>query len=519
MNVSFLGHAGILVESGATRLLMDPWFSREGAFDASWYQLPENHHLAGRDWSGLTGVIVSHEHMDHLDPEFLRTLPPSLPIFVTSYASSLLSAKILRLVGRRPHILRTGKEHRIGDIDIRTWTELSPMNHDSVWLFKSGGRSILHTVDSRLSEEQLDEVLACAGASPDLLLIQGAGASWYPLCYENYDDATKHARGRKKREQKLRYALSTAKRLQPGVVVVNAGPAAFLDESLRFANDDPSFPTPSESCEWLKQAGYGGRVEAPLPGDAIDLATGVLVPDREMHARFSWERARSYIEMYAERMRPFIEQVYRRADAIVVDDMDAAVRSHFERMASLSPYFNERIGATLRLEVEGPQGGAWHIDFGPSPRVRRAAPGDPFQYRYRLHSRWLKRILVDHVPWEDFLLGLRFSAFRDPDVYNDHLLGVLKFNDAKSLKAVENWEKSSSDERIVIATGDGCRYEIAKYCAHAGASLENAPIDGHTITCLNHHYVFDLDTGRCLTGNCTLYTRKLEAEAVSLAGE
>ena len=74
MKAQFLGHAGLLIDSGKTRLLMDAWLSSEGAFDASWYQLPQNHHLRNRDWSGLHAVIVSHEHMDHLDPAFLSDL-------------------------------------------------------------------------------------------------------------------------------------------------------------------------------------------------------------------------------------------------------------------------------------------------------------------------------------------------------------------------------------------------------------------------------------------------------------
>src|SRR4051812_31042794 len=58
MQVEFVGHAGIHVQAGKTRLLMDAWFSREGGFDAAWYQLPANHHMADRDWSGLSGLIV-----------------------------------------------------------------------------------------------------------------------------------------------------------------------------------------------------------------------------------------------------------------------------------------------------------------------------------------------------------------------------------------------------------------------------------------------------------------------------
>ena len=39
MQAEFLGHAGICIESGKTKVLMDGWFSREGGFDASLHSL------------------------------------------------------------------------------------------------------------------------------------------------------------------------------------------------------------------------------------------------------------------------------------------------------------------------------------------------------------------------------------------------------------------------------------------------------------------------------------------------
>lgn len=509
MLVEFLGHAGIALTAGGATLLMDGWFSREGAYDASWFQLPANHHLGDRDWSGLAGVIVSHEHLDHLDPAFLRSLPDSKPIYIPSYGSALFPRKIIRTTGRRPTILRTGEAHTLGDIKVRIWVEDSPINQDSVWVFRHAGRSIVHTVDSRLTPAQLDEILQYLGAPPDLLLLQCSGASWFPLVYENYDDASKDARSRRKREQKLSYALSVAKQLTPKTLVICAGPPVFLDPDLRHFNDDPSFPVPSEARDWFRAQGYTGRVETPLPGDGLDLASGQLHEDAAMHGRFSWERTPEYAAEYARAMAPQIAEVYRRADALRTDGLYAAFEQHFRKMLSLSPYFNERVGMTLRFDVEGEQGGVWLVDIGANPAVRRGDPDSPYQYRYRLHARWLKRILLDGVPWEDFFLSLRFSARREPDVYNDHLLGLLKFNDGPSLSAVEQYEKRGSDATITVTTPNGVRYQISKYCPHAGASLEAAPIEGNTITCLNHHYVFDLETGRCLTGNCAIRSQRL----------
>ena len=219
--------------------------------------------------------------------------------------------------------------------------------------------------------------------STGLAACPGRGSQLVPLVYENYDDATKYARALRKREQKLLYVRAMADHLCPKTMVVAAGPPAFLDASLRYANADPSFPTPGEARVWLKQARYTGRVEAPLPGDCFDLASGELTKDAGMHASFSWEQTSAYIAKYAQRMQANIAAVYRRADEIVVPSMHEAVCAHFERMTNLSTYFNERIDMTLCLDVEGAQGGQWLVDFGLKPRVRRRADGETYQYRYR----------------------------------------------------------------------------------------------------------------------------------------
>jgi nitrite reductase/ring-hydroxylating ferredoxin subunit len=44
---------------------------------------------------------------------------------------------------------------------------------------------------------------------------------------------------------------------------------------------------------------------------------------------------------------------------------------------------------------------------------------------------------------------------------------------------------------------------------HDEAAPDNPPIEGHILTCLNHHYRFDLESGKCLDGNCSLRTKKL----------
>jgi UDP-MurNAc hydroxylase len=70
MRLTFLGHAGVLIETRHGSILCDPWF--HPAFFASWFPFPDN---SGIDVDALREpdyLYVSHSHDDHLDVKFLR---------------------------------------------------------------------------------------------------------------------------------------------------------------------------------------------------------------------------------------------------------------------------------------------------------------------------------------------------------------------------------------------------------------------------------------------------------------
>ena len=108
-------------------------------------------------------------------------------------------------------------------------------------------------------------------------------------------------------------------------------------------------------------------------------------------------------------------------------------------------------------------------------------------------------------------MSFRFCATRDPDVYNDYLVGLLKHADRAALQAVEEYDANRDvDARIVVQTEHG-GYELNRYCPHAGEDLsENGIVVGGVIRCLGHNYEFDLETGTCINGRCApLSTRAL----------
>ena len=72
LELTWLGQAGFLVETDATRLLIDPWVSPA---DGRLIEQPPLELVA----DGIDFVLVTHEHLDHLDLAFLSRLAERSP--------------------------------------------------------------------------------------------------------------------------------------------------------------------------------------------------------------------------------------------------------------------------------------------------------------------------------------------------------------------------------------------------------------------------------------------------------
>ena len=123
-------------------------------------------------------------------------------------------------------------------------------------------------------------------------------------------------------------------------------------------------------------------------------------------------------------------------------------REHLESLGTLSEYFLARIGMTVRFEVTGPAGGTWDAHIGPDAvRVDLDGGAGHADYRLRMDARWLAGVVDGRTRWEELLLSLRFSARREPDHYNDYLVGLLKHADLAALRAVERFEAARDPDR------------------------------------------------------------------------
>ena len=96
MRITHLGHSCLLVETGDQRLLLDP-----GSFTPGF-----------EDLEGLDAVLITHQHVDHVDPERLPVLVDGNP-GVRLLAESSVAAELTTL-GLPAQALAPGDRHEIG---------------------------------------------------------------------------------------------------------------------------------------------------------------------------------------------------------------------------------------------------------------------------------------------------------------------------------------------------------------------------------------------------------------------
>jgi L-ascorbate metabolism protein UlaG (beta-lactamase superfamily)/nitrite reductase/ring-hydroxylating ferredoxin subunit len=521
IQLTFLGHAGIRVDGVDLRMVMDCWLSDRGAFQGSWYQFPSNAHLDHARLLDVDFATLSHEHLDHMDADVLTRLPSHAKLLVNRYPSPNLRNRLDRLGVRNVVELDAWEKFYLNSSG--DWVcfipEQSPMCHDAAVLLCAGGASFLHGNDARLTVGQVRRAALECGGRLDVMAVQMSGASWHPICYE-YPETEMARISAEKRAGKFLAVSRLVKLAAPKLAVPFAGPMCFLDPALREHNrwlteSIGIFPDQSQAADYLTRRAPGVDVASWMPGDTYDVLARRHHSDPHWRD-FSYGDIAEYIDAYAMARRPQIEEAYAAHPDPGPELADAFV-DHFHRLGEMSPYFRERIDMTVRFELTGSVEGRWDVDIRPEGvKVDLGGGARDVQYRFSLDSKWLAPVIRGDIAWEDLFLSLRFRAWRNPDIYNDYLVGLLKHAEPEALEAIERHEVNrASDVRLQVQGSDGT-YEIARYCPHAGEDLAigSVMLEGDVIRCLGHNLEFDLKTGACLNARCDpLATRRTLANA------
>ena len=103
MLITHLGHSTVLVQTDDARILIDP-----GNFSDAWHGVIE-----------LDAVLLTHQHPDHLDPEWLPALltaNPGARVFAEPSILGQVAAGSLPSLGNAAEALPADRQEAVGDV-------------------------------------------------------------------------------------------------------------------------------------------------------------------------------------------------------------------------------------------------------------------------------------------------------------------------------------------------------------------------------------------------------------------
>ncbi|HZD71510.1 MAG TPA: MBL fold metallo-hydrolase [Actinomycetes bacterium] len=503
MRVTFLGQAGLYIETEHGTILCDPWFNT--AFFASWFPFPSNEDVDIEAISRPDYLYVSHLHHDHFDPDFLRDhVDKDAVVLLPEFPIDQLERELQGLGFRRFVKTRSAEPVEVDELRVMIMALVAPTDGpigDSGLAVDDGRTLIFNQNDSR----PVDLEPLRAFGPLDGHFLQFSGAIWYPMVYD-FPLRMKQTLGRKKRQNEMARAKRYAEELGASFVFPSAGPPCFLDPELFDLNDfdrDPTnvFPDQTVFLEYLREHGMdNGRLL--LPGTVATLEDGrcdVRHPSEDaVEAIFGDKRA--YLEFYQARMLPEIERRKAGWPRGQVDDLIGALKQWWQPLLAQADVTCAGINGRVLLEVLDAAIGDEQIVIDFLDRRVDAWKGEPVRYRFRIPRPLVETCVLRHdEDWvNELFLSCRFEASRHGP-FNEYVYNWFKGLSPERLQYAEGWYAEQAPVQELIQL-DG--FLVQRRCPHLKADLAQfGVVEDGVLTCRMHGWQFDLATGRCLTSD------------------
>ena len=474
--LTYLGHAGFILEASGARILIDPWFF--SGFLQSWFPYPDNRFLLETVADGQFDYLyISHLHEDHFDRKLLSQLNKSIRVLCPNYRSKGVGKRLAALGFR--NLIPLSHKQSIdlpGGINATMFLDTSH-KEDSGLLLECNGFRFLDLNDCNTSLSDLPENI-------DLLAAQYSGAMWYPNCYE-YSPEVMAQKVNQVRSDLMMTLIRKCEVTRAKAYIPCAGPACFLDPALaEFNNRDATiFPLWDDVSAEFAASSLQVSVVRLDPGDALDLPELVTIASP---VEQSFSDLKDYTARRTEEWSEFYsgEEPEIRAEEL---------RVYFSGLQQRNDRLSKDVNKYIRISVNG---NSWGVHLGAMAEDFVIEGEDPYPPEYVLitSARVLRAVLNNVVGWEEALLSMRVRLRRVPDVFDSHFMGLLRYGNepTQTLQMTKELERTETIER------DGLIMQ--RFCPHAGEDLTHAVISEGVIVCPRHHWKWDVHTGTCLEG-------------------
>jgi UDP-MurNAc hydroxylase len=521
MRVTSIGHAGLHIETAHGSIVCDPWFSP--AYFASWYPFPANDDLDMEKLGASEYLYVSHLHLDHYDPAWLKQwMDKDTTVLLPEYGVTDLRDALEALGFHKFIATRNAEPFEHDGLTLMIVSMTAPNDGplgDSCLSVDDGTATFLNQNDCRPTD--LEPIVQFG--SYDAHSLQYSGAIWFPMVYD-LPDKVKAGLGERKRLNGLDRARRYAEAVGAKWVLPNSGPPAFLDDDLFDINDfgQPGnvFPDQPFFIEYLRSMGIENALMVST-GTSVELVRDaepvVTHPGGDDVKMFPFTHKREYLTEYAARTKADRER-RKHEWASTTEALLPAIKAWWEPLMEQMPTLCGRLGDRILLETENE---AILVDF--VDQVVEPYVDQEYRYRLKVADRLVRscveRRLADWV--NELFLSCRFEASRKGQ-YNEHVYTWFKSLSPTHARYVEEWLSSDRESNEMWRFGD---HLVQRHCPHLGADLARfGDVEDNVLTCNLHGWQFDIETGECLTSDdARLRTKRIAhkdtVEIVDIKGQ
>ena len=500
MDITYLGHAGFLIESDQNLLLIDPWLNPDGAFSKSWYQFPDNHFLFNEinDYFSKSQkakyIYISHEHKDHFDEYFLNSLrDKEFNFIIPKYKSKTFKRDILKIQCNKIIECLDSVELMINDMSIRLFIDDTGINRDSAIGIKSNDYTFLNMNDCKIYE-RADEIKSYYDVI-NVSAVQFSGATWYPICFD-FDESEKQKLMLDKKNKKFQLVLNFLNIINSNYYIPSAGPPCFLADELKYINfiKNSQFPRSDEFIDFLNESDTNCNVLSMNPGSKFIFKSEKLVGSNISIDKNFEKYINDYSNKYLNTYRSNNINFKELCNELILENTKKL--KIFKNLSLEEPYPLYFIINEYDLHMV-------KIDFNIKKVELINSESYTFgnQY-YKVNAPgWLyKKILNREISWADFSLTFRLKIIRNPNIYSSFVQGFIlsEIKDCRFL--LDMIMQLKSNEEKIIISNNNVNYQIDRYCPHMGADLKDCNIiDDKYVICPRHGWKFDItNNGKCI---------------------
>ena len=406
MQITYLGHAAVMLEAAGTRILMDPWLT-DPTYHGTWWHYPPLE-IGVRDLPRIDYLYVSHEHPDHFDPPTLAQLDKNIHVVIANYRRKRFRDRIAALGFRRITELdyETEFDCNSDGLSLRLIGPDRPWD-DSAILLRQNGTTVLNVNDCHLDRATLSRL--GREQAIDLAFLTFTGASQYPGCFD-FPLSSKIERALYSKHAHLEEFVNWARLLQAKRAVPAAGNHALLAEDQLFLNTPMYANTPADAIEALRAGAPDVEGLQMNPGDTWTPENGHM----RLRPAPDWSRRLEAIEELSRAVRARGAE-YFASEAPAPADLYERFRAHFDGHLERDPSIAPGINLCIWWTVTGPHGGEWVIDFRRQREwVRRGAPED-WNLHITIPDTLVYKGVMGQGVWDDIVLSFRVRLARRPD--------------------------------------------------------------------------------------------------------